>query len=153
VIDPRIAGIDNLRKLSAHIRAEGAKGLGKELAKALEKALDPLEKEIAAEAERSMPSGYGPTLARSIRHRRTRRASAREASVRLATHAVGKRERRDLPALNIGVLRHPVFGRRKTWVAQQIRPAFYTRALDNAADLAERQVLVVLADLADRLAE
>ena len=152
MIDPRIAGIADLRKLSAHIRAEGAKGLGKELANALEKAIQPLEAEIVAEAERTMPSGYGPLLARSIRHRRTRRAAAREASVRLTTRAEGKQERRDLPALNQGILRHPVFGRRrKPWTVTQIRPAFYTRAIENAADLAEQRVLVVLADLAERL--
>lgn len=43
----------------------------------------------------------------------------------------------DLNALDIGRFRHPVFGRRKVWVAQTIRPGWWTDVLSGSAALAE----------------
>ena len=161
-MDVQIGGQAELRKIAAHIRATGDKGLGREFAKALEKAVDPVKEAIVAEAEKTMPSGYKSTLTRSLKHRRTTRASGREASVRLATHGEGKRERRDLPALNAGKLRHPVYGRSRMtktgrqanpWAVTRIRAGFFDRAIEKAADQAERAILAVVDDFTDRLAK
>jgi hypothetical protein len=160
VIDVQVAGQAELRKVAAHIRAVGDKGLGREFAKALERAVEPVKKAIVASASATMPSGYKETLTRSLKHRRTTRASAREATVRLATHGEGKQERRDLTALNLGNLRHPVFGRsRRTklgrvanpWSVTSIRSGFHDRAVEKAKPEAEKAVLEVLGDFADRL--
>lgn len=160
MLDATVTGQAQLRKLAAHIRAEGDKGLGRELARALDKTVEPVKKAIAESASRTMPSGYAPTLTRSLRHRRTLRAAARQASIRLATFAAGDKERRDLPALEAGNLRHPVFGRsRRTrkgrkanpWAVTKIRPGFHARGIEKAGDEAEKQVLAVLDDYAERL--
>lgn len=162
MLDATVTGQAQLRKLSAHIRATGDKGLGRELARALDKAIEPVKKAIEASARATMPSGYAPILTRSLKHRRTVRAAARQASVRLATHADGGKERRDLPALEAGHLRHPVFGRtRRTrkgskpnpWSVTRIRPGFYERGTAAAGDLAEKAALEVLDDFTERLAE
>lgn len=152
-MDLRIAGQAELRRIAAHIRATGDKGLGREFAKALEKAIEPVKQAIVEEAAETMPSGYVETLTRSLKHRRTTRSAAREATVRLATHGEGKVERRDLPSLNKGVLRHPLFGRRRKWYVTKIRPGFHDRAIERAGPAAEKAVLAVIDDFTDRLAK
>lgn len=156
----RIGGIGELTRLAAHIRAEGDKGLGREFGRALDKVVEPVKKAINASAEQTMPSGYRGELTRSLRHRRSMRTSAREARLRLATYADGEKQRRDLPALEAGRLRHPVFGRvRRTrkgakanpWAVTRIRAGFHERATRNAADEAEKQALAVVDEFAGRL--
>lgn len=160
MVEVRIDGQAQIRKLAAHIRASGDKGLGRELAKALEKAVEPLKQAIVTSAGQAMPSGYTATLTRSLRHRRTTRVAARQASVRLATFGEGAKERRDLPSLEAGRLRHPVYGRSRPtrrgrsanpWAVTRIRSGFYERGIQRAGDEAEKRALVVLDEFADRL--
>lgn len=161
-LEIRIDGIDELRRVAAQIRATGDKGLGRQMSAALDKAVQPITKAIAAEAAKVAPSGYRPALTASLRHRRSQRTAAREASLRLTTTAKGQSENRDLPALEAGVLRHPVYGRsRRTkrgrkanpWATTAIRPGFYERATERVGPEVERQLLAVLDDFADRLAK
>lgn len=154
MIDVRIAGQAELRKVAASIRATGDRGLGREFAKALERAVEPVKQAIVDEAAETMPSGYVEVLTRSLKHRRTTRSAAREATVRLATHGEGKRERRDLPRLNKGELRHPVFGRRrKPWTTTHVRAGFHDRAVEKAGPEAEKAILAVVDDYTARLAK
>jgi hypothetical protein len=154
VIDARITGAQQLREVAAHIRNTGDKGLGRQFGRALEKAVEPLKKSIADSAERTMPSGYAPTLSRSLKHRRTTKTDTRQGTVRLATYGEGHKQRRDLPALEKGNLRHPVFGRsRSPWVQQRIRAGFHERGTEKAGGEAEKQILVVVDDYVQRLAE
>lgn len=146
-----ISGQAELRKLASNIRDSGNKGLGREFAKALERVVDPIKQAISDEAAETMPSGYKDVLTRSLKHRRTTRSSAREATVRLATHGDGKVERRDLPTLNKGRLRHPLFGRRRTWYVTGIRPGFHDRAVEKAGPEAEKALLQVVDDYTARL--
>ncbi len=159
-VDIRISGLDGLLKLSRHIRAEGNKGLGRELGRALGKVVAPIEKAIEASAEQTMPSGYKATLTRSMNHRRSQRTATREARLRLATYAQGKKERRDLPALEAGNLRHPVYGRvRRTrkgpkpnrWAVTRVRAGFHKRGTEHVAGEVEKRALAVVDDFADRL--
>jgi hypothetical protein len=153
-MDVKISGADQIHALAKHIKALGDAGLGREMGRALTKAVDPIGKSINKEAAAVAPSGYEPTLTSSLKHRRTLRASRTQASVRLTTTAKGKAENRDLPSLNAGKLRHPVFGRRrKTWAVTAIPSGFYDRGTKNAADAAEKQLLVVLDDFTQRLSE
>lgn len=153
-LEVRISGADQFKRLAAQIKAEGNKGLGQEMARALTKAVEPLGKAIEAEAGVVAPSGYRAALTRSLKHRRTVRANPRTASIRLTTTAKGKVENRDLPALNRGDLRHPVFGRRrKPWKVTRIEPGFHDRAVKAGGPLAEQNLLQVLDDFGDRLAK
>lgn len=161
-LDIRLDGIDEVLKLAQQIRATGDRGLGREMAKALNAAIEPVEDAISASAERTMPSGYRATLTASLRHRRTQRTAARQASLRLTTIGEGRKEQRDLDRLNKGGLRHPVFGRsRKTrrgrrknpWATTEIRAGFHDRGVKDAADEAEKRLGAVLDDFADRLAK
>jgi hypothetical protein len=159
-VSVQISGIGELHKLVAQIKAAGDKGLGRQMSQALAGVVAPVEAAIIESAAETMPSGYEETLTRSLKHRRTSRAAARLASLRLTTFAEGTAERRDLPSLERGRLRHPVFGRsRRTrrgrrpnpWASTAIRPGFHQRGVDNAGPLAEQALQKVLADFADRI--
>lgn len=154
MIREEVLGAKALRAAAASIKATGDKGLGREFAKALNNALDPVKQSITESASATMPSGYAPTLTRSMKYRRSTRTDARQATVVLATYAEGKKERRDLPAMEDGILAHPVFNRRKTpWVQQKVRAGFFERGTDKVDAEAEKQILVVVDDFVDRLAE
>lgn len=156
----RIGGVGEVLDLARHIKATGDKGLGRQMAKALNDVIVPVKASIAESAAETMPSGYRATLTASLRHRRAQRTSARQASLRLTTFGEGVRERRDLPRLNRGELRHPVYGRvRRTrlglqknpWTTTRIRPGFHDRGTQRAAGDAEKALARVRDDFAARL--
>lgn len=159
-LDVRLAGIDDILKLAQQIKATGDKGLGREMAKALNQAVEPVKTAIGASAAETMPSGYAPTLTASLRHRRSQRAAARQAALRLTTLGEGVKEQRDLVRLNKGELRHPVFGRSRPtrrgrrqnpWATTRIRPGFHDRGVKDAGPEAEKRLGRVLDDFAARL--
>jgi len=159
-----IQGRAQLRRLAAAVKATGDKGLGKEMSAALRKATKPIEAAIRSEAEAVMPSqgGYRGVLSKSLKVRVSQRIGSRRAALELKTFATGTKERRDIGALNKGVLRHPVYGRsrptrfgRQTnpWSVTRIRPDFHGRGTARAADDAQRELGKVMDDFAARLAK
>lgn len=154
MIDVSVSGAEQIHALAKHIKELGDAGLGREMARALTKAVDPISMAINEEATKVAPSGYVEALTRSLKHRRSVRSSSRQASVRLTTQARGQQDLRDLPSLNAGRLRHPVFGRRRSpWAVTAIPSGFYDRGTKKAADAAEKQLQVVIDDFTQRLIE
>lgn len=163
MIDARVLGAQQLRAVAKHIRSEGDKGLGRQFGKALNNAVEPVKKSIEDSATQTMPSGFAPTLTRSMKHRRSTKTDTRQATVQLATYADGAKQRRNLPSMEAGELAHPVFGRHRLtsrkgvtanpWVRQRIRAGFHERGTEKAGDEAEKQILAVVDDFVERLAE
>jgi len=151
----RIEGAATLHKVAAQIYAEGRRNLAREMGKALSKAADPVKVSIRAEAVSTMPDsgGYSAVFSRSLKFRLERRNGSQQATVQLITYADGKGERRDIVALNRGVLRHPVFGHRTSpWKVTSIRAGFHKRGTDHAMDEAQKQLGKVVDDFVKRLA-
>jgi hypothetical protein len=136
------------------MRAEGRKDLSKEMGRALSAAAVPVQASIKAEAAKVMPSegGYRDLLTGSLRHRMSRRAGGQVAQVILTTYADGKKERRDVVALNKGILRHPLWGDRDVWRVTKIQAGFHDRGTEQAMDKAQAAMLGVIEDYAGRLA-
>jgi len=169
MLEARIDGSAALKAVASKIRAEGNKGLGREMSTALLQAARPVQASIRTEADKVMPSrgGYRAILSRSLKFRTSTRGAGRVASFRLLTYAEGTKERRDIRRLNLGELRHPVYGRsrrirrgaragtilRNPWSVTRITPGFHDRGTADAADAAEEEMLDVLADFAARLIE
>lgn len=165
MLDVRVSGSVRLHEVAQAIRATGDKGLGREMSRALAKSTLPVQKSIAAEADRVMPEsgGYRAVLSKSLRHKTSQRTASRSATVRLITYADGTGERRDIERLEKGELRHPVHGRSRTvrgrgrvpnpWATTRIRPGFHERGTDGAADEAVRELSTVLEDFVSRLAK
>jgi hypothetical protein len=168
-LEVRIQGTDALKKLAAHMKTEAGKDKSRAMARALTKAIDPVKASIATEAEKTMPKegGYATLLTASLRHRMSRRSAGKVAQILLTTYADGTNERRDLPRLNKGELRHPVWGRsrklkrgkkagtiiRNPWAVTKIRPGFYKRGTDGAIERAQDALIVVIEDFAKNLAK
>ncbi|HEX6968603.1 MAG TPA: hypothetical protein VF174_07325 [Micromonosporaceae bacterium] len=133
------------------LREVGAKGLGKQLSQGLRKAARPLVAEVRKELPTTMPSGYAPTLSRSLRHRTTVRSRRMDATVVWQLYGAGRKSNRDVAALNRGTLRHPVFGRRSRWVAQPVRPGMVDRPVDRLGPEITRQMQAVVDDIAARI--
>lgn len=114
-----------------------------------------------------MPSGYAPVLARSLRFRTQVRASHSTARVLFRVYGDGRREQRDVAALNKGTLRHPVFGRTRPlkrhakhratskanpWVPQKVRKGFVDRPADRLTPEVARQMQAVVDWVGDQIA-
>lgn len=158
----RIEGGAKLRVVAAGIKAEGDKGLGKQMSAGLRKAAKPVEQSLRAEFAAVLPSrgGYRAVASKSQRFRTAVRSSARTGYFELTTFAEGKSQRRDIRALDAGRLRHPVFGRSRNtrrgrvpnpWAMTSISPGFFKRGTEKAGRLAEAEMRTVLDDFAGRL--
>lgn len=169
MLEVRIDGSAALRGLAQQMRDRGERSLAREMSSALARASTPVQLSIREEADKVMPSsgGYRSLLSRSLKFRTARRLGAQSASFRLMTFADGTKQRRDIKALENGVLRHPVFGRSRRlkrgkragtiianpWAVTSIRSGFHQRGTDGAAAEAEKAMLDVLDDFAARLTE
>lgn len=160
----QIQGRAEIRRLIAQVKATGDKGMARQMSAALRGTLKPVEAAIRREADAVMPEsgGYREVLSKSLKFRAAGRASQRSATVMLKTYADGTGERRDIEALEDGILRHPVHGRSRMvrgrrvpspWAVTKIRAGFHQRGTDNAGDEAEKRLAVVLDDFASRLAK
>jgi len=162
MLDARILGADQLKRLAAHVRATDAKGLGKEMGAGLRRAAKPIQRSIRQEYTK-LPArgGYVAAWSKSLRFRTNLRTAGRQASFRVLTFADGTHERRDIDAVEAGRLRHPVYGRtragrsgRRTsnpWAVTRIAGGYHKRGTDDAADQAEAEMVKVIADLSQRI--
>jgi hypothetical protein len=150
-IDVQIDASD-LGRVITQIRMEGRKDLSRQMGDAIGRAVKPIQAAITASAAETMPSGYSGTLTRSLAWRRSTQASGQVARLLLRTYGDGRAERRDVPRLEKGELRHPLYGqRKKTWYVTKIRPGFHKRGTDGAADAVVAELDKVVADFAQRL--
>ncbi|MGW9196052.1 hypothetical protein [Micromonospora chersina] len=162
----RVTGGAKLHTLRQTLRDIGDQGLGKQLGRGLRKAGAKFGPEVRAEALKAMPSGYGPTLAKSLRFRTAIRETRHTAWVTFRVYGDGRKERRDVPQLNRGILRHPVYGRSRPlkhharykatsqlnpWVAQKVRKGFVDRPVDRLVPEVAREMQQVVDWVADQI--
>lgn len=147
----RVQGGTQLHTLRQTLREVGDRGLGTQLSRGLRRASQKFQPEVRAEVPKAMPSGYAPTLARSLRFRTQIQESRSTARVLIRVYADGRKERRDVPTLNRGRLRHPVFGRRGNWVDQRVRRGFVDRPVDRLGPEVAREMQTVVDWVADQI--
>lgn len=150
--DVRMSGGAELYRLRTQLKTLGDTGLGKHMDKGFKAAVKPLGPAIKAEVPKAMPSGYAPVLSKSLRFRLASKTKRQSTELRFRTFGEGKQERRDVPALNKGKLRHPVYGKRKkAWVEQKVRSGFVDRPVDGLAPDVRREMQSVIKYVADEL--
>lgn len=162
----KVTGSPQLHSLRTRLRETGDKGLGKELGRGLRRAASKFPPAVRAEVPKAMPSGYAPVLARSLRFRLSVRDSRTTSWVTYRVYGDGQKERRDVPRLNAGVLRHPVFGRTRPlknharyratsmanpWVAQKVRKGFVDRPVDRLSGDVAREMRAVVDTIANMI--
>jgi hypothetical protein len=136
-----------LRYVAGLLRKAAARDLTRELRKGQRAAFRPLQKEIKAEALATLPKrgGYNLTMSRAVKVSVTTGVGRNALTARV--YAVGRREHRDVVAVNAGRLRHPVFGHRSRWKTTTVPRGFVDRPADKLAD----QVLRECTDAAERV--
>lgn len=123
-VEVTVLGEEQLRRLAAKLR-EADRDFDRELVNGIRRAVSPIGRAIKAGIPSYMPSGYAPILAASARVsvsvRRTRLPG-----VRVVVKAMGNPRERDVASLDVGALRHPLFGNRHHWYLQKVRAGFAT---------------------------
>lgn len=135
-----VRGSAGIRRCVRDIRIARDVVLPESLVQGLSEAAEPLEREAKSELLSTMPSGYGPIVSAALMARVDVSRSGSGATISISARAPGRREDRDLPALNQGRLRHPVFGNRRKWVVQGVPAGFWTRPANKTIRRIERQV-------------
>lgn len=120
-----------MRLVASLLRKAHYQDLAKDRQKGYRAAFRPLEREVKLEASATLPKagGYAPLMARAVKVQiRIDTATKIVASARV--FARGKKELRDVVAINNGRIRHPVYGNRARWSVTTVRPGFVTRPFD-----------------------
>ena len=126
-------GAQDFASLVRAMKDAGRKDLQGELYRALNRAAKPARPIIQESARQRLPKrgGYNDLVAKDARVSVGKKSTGKDVGVRL----VG-RSRRDLRALERGILRWPVFPDAKNvprrewiWKVRRIRPGFFTDAL------------------------
>ncbi|MGZ4663587.1 MAG: hypothetical protein ACXV5Q_00675 [Frankiaceae bacterium] len=142
--DFRITGAEDFLALSKALKHAGRGELRKELNKQMRDAAKPLIGDVRQAAERELPKHGG--LNRVVSRGRIRvqtRTGAQTAGVRIVGAGQGLR------SADLGILRHPVFGHRDRFVAQDVPAGWFTATLNDKA----RTVLPALAQAVQNIAD
>lgn len=149
-LDVSVRGAQALRREAARYRTE-ARRLPRDLRRAAERALDVIPPLVRAEVPRVVPARYGRILGPALRFSKTVRL-VRAGGVGMTVSAQGRREQRDVRAINAGRLRHPVYGNRQVWVAQRVPRGLVDTPFRKAEPVIVDRLAKVRDDLHDRLA-
>lgn len=140
--------VAKLERVAAAVRASGNKELRRELEKGLRRAVRPMQKTFRAGALGYLPfrGGLAEWVASDMRFR-TSVSVGERTRLRIRASLPGH----DLPAINRGRLRHPVFGNRENWVLQLVRPHFWDDAGILGAQEAEKEIVAAVDRTAGKL--
>lgn len=147
-VELRVTGGAALRKVAVELRHEAA-AKRRNVANAMARGARVLQRTIPAEAARRLPSGYGPTMARSVRVKTS--VQLRRGGVTVRVYAIGRAKERDVARIDSGELRHPLWGRRQRWYATRVQPGFVTGPFSAAKPSIVREVDNALNAIVDRI--
>lgn len=124
-IDVRIEGAERLAIVAGAIQRQVPE-LRKDLLRGLRAAAKPTVKDIKETARVTLPKrgGLNDWVAKSSIGLRTR-TSGENSGIRIE----GRKTGHDVKSLDAGRLRHPLFGNRKRWFQQDIRPGFFSQTI------------------------
>lgn len=147
----KVVGLQDLLAVRRKLLAIGDAGLGKPMARQLRKTVEPLKQAVRAEAAAVSPGDYKAVLPKSLRFRQRMNTSRLTALITIRIFGEARKNRRDVPAINLGRLRHPLFGNRNFWYAQRVRAGFVDRPFDRHTPEVVKAMGEVIDDLADQI--
>lgn len=150
----RVDGHRNLGSVRQALRDVGDRDLSRMMSRGFQRAAKPLKPAIQASALRVLPKagGYAELMAQSVRVRTAVRERSGFATVTITVYGDGKAEKRDVPRINKGTLRHPVYGRRrKAWVDQKVRRGFVDRPVDGLSPDIAREMRAIVDWVGDQI--
>lgn len=134
--DVETVGAQDFAVAALKLRAMGKEGGGlrRELNRNLLTAAEPMTKAVITHLDQYLPSGYAPILAAGLTVRPSISARGSSAGLRLVGKAKGVKRGRQIGVINLGILRHPVFGNSNVWVNQRVRPGFWSTPLADSSE-------------------
>lgn len=152
MLSGRVTGQAELRHVQGQITVALPK-LIKKATPGVRREMDKLEPDVQAEAGVTLPAqgGYGLVMERSVRAKTTVKATAKRIVATGDVSARGKREDRDVAAVNRGRLRHPLFRNRLHWYTTTVLPGFVDRPIDRAGERIADVVRDARDDVADEI--
>lgn len=143
------------RQLQALDRA--LKGVDKQLKRDTYRALNRTVKPLTAAVKDStgdfVPSAYAAELSSSLRIRAQRRGGQMAALTLKATAKSASGKPRELRRVESGRLRHPLWGNRRHWFDQSVKPGFWTKPLEKEAPAVRKELVKVMDDLVLKIAK
>lgn len=145
----KVTGADKLERLSKALRDAADKDLKKELGKGVRRAVRPMRETFKAGALGFLPfrGGLAEEVADGMRFRTKIRTGGSSVGVRVVAALPGH----DLAAMNRGRLAHPVYGNRRVWVNQQIRPDWWDDSGLTAAPAVRVELVKAIDEVAAKL--
>lgn len=139
---------DDLARLAKACREAGEVGLKRELTDAINKAAEPVPDAIRASLKPHLPDRYAEVLDADLKITVSIRTGAGAGVTIQATAPTGRGRRgRALPAINAGILRHPVFaqGPRRSWhwkdqELPSVQPDFFSQPVHDAAPQVRKEI-------------
>lgn len=130
-----IKGRAELREVITKLEVTAPAQLEKDLLAGTRDAVKGIKPDVQASALAKLPKrhGYAVLVSRAIKVS-SRVTGGKKILAVVSVTASGKRENRDLPLLDRGILRHPLFGNRRHWYAQRIMPGLVNDPIDRARD-------------------
>lgn len=147
MLDVQIQGADELESLAKRLKAAGDGDLRKELLAAIRKATHRLPADVRASAMRQLPRSGG-LAARVAGGRLTTRTRLTGSSAGVKFESSGIYNLRNI---NSGKIRHPVFGRPDSWVAQKVDAGWFSEPVDEAAPEVRDEIQRAMRDVADKI--
>lgn len=132
MLDLQVRGAAELRAAARQLRIEDRQ-LRAGATRALERGVRKLRRTIP-EAAKRLPSGYAPVIAGDVKVSTSVRLSGRDPRISVRVWAEGKPggSHRHLEDVDKGLLAHPLFGDRKHWYRQAVRPEFASGPFNDA---------------------
>lgn len=146
-------GAGDFAALARRLKEAGEKDLRKELYSGITRATKPMRVGIKNNSVTYMPSGYGGTFQKSLRLTSVKRAGGKNPAVRIKAVGKGQSRPRQIGPTNDGTLRHPLFGNRDFWYTTKIKPGFFTKEALKGAPAAQKEILKVMKDVAEKVAK
>jgi hypothetical protein len=145
-MDIKVTGAEEFGVLAKRLK-NAPKELRKELYVGINRSVKPLRQDVKTAAGQVLPSRYADIIASELKVTARRRAAGRNPAVYL----IGKAGRRDVSSLNRGRLRHPLYGNRRHWYSQRIRPGFWTVTLEADAPRVRRELVEAIQRIARKI--
>lgn len=147
MLDVKVIGSEDLRRVAKTIRQRGAKEIQKEMLKGIRDATKQVGQEVRKDLPSHLPDRYAQVLGKALRFT-TRTKTSGWPEITVTARAKGKVQPRAIAAINRGTLRHPLYGNRKHWYAQRVTPKFF----DTPAERVLRDVQRAAAKAVERAA-
>lgn len=142
-----------LAEISRELRRAGDQEMANELRDAINEAVAPIPGEIITRLPEYLPNRYAAVLAADITIRISNRVRSGAQTVRITAPERGARsvDRRRLLRLNAGTLAHPLFGNRRHWYGQAVKPLFFDEPIEDRAPQIRDDIEAALERVKDKI--